>query len=71
MKLVDLCCALWAGRVYISIDGEKGSHEFRTSEWNDTGTAIRKACQEFGERFVDCIFPMSQNEIMIVLKKAG
>ena len=66
MKLCELCYAVWSSRVSIFIEGEKGCHEFRSGY--DKSSAIHKACEEFGDRFVTCIFPLSQSEMTITIK---
>ena len=68
MKLSELAYAVWASKVLIFIEDQKDCFEFRSSEWKDTGSAMRKACQEFGDRFVTCIFPLSQSEMTITIK---
>lgn len=68
MKLSELAYAVWASKVLIFVEDEKESFEFRSSEFRDTGSAMRKACQEFGDRFVTCIFPLSQSEMTITIR---
>lgn len=68
MKLSELAYAVWASKVLIFVENEKESFEFRSSEFRDTGSAMRKACQEFGDRFVTCIFPLSQSEMTITIR---
>ena len=72
MKLIEMCCAVHSSRVSIFIEGEKGFHEFVSTGWGEnTYSAIRKACEEFGDKIVTCIYPLARSELTITVKKAG
>ena len=69
MKLCELAYVIWSGKVLIFIEEGKEYHEFVSTGWGDDRyNAIRKACKEFGDRLVVCLFPLSQNEMTITIK---
>lgn len=69
MKLIELNYVVQAKKVMLFFEDGTDGRDFVSTGWGDDwANAIRKACKEFGDRYVSYLYPLSINELVIGLK---
>ena len=68
MKLIELKHAVVAKKVLILFKDGSDYKEYLSTGWGaDWANAIIKACKEYGDRPVDSLYPLSRNELAIIV----